>query len=225
MEALRKSLSGSHNAYQFQTARQYMPSGFELSLRMLMSAEYTSKERTVGTVAAVSRDQQHNFSKLECESIRLLEGLGVEGDAHCGKTVKHRSRVRQDPTQPNLRQVHLIHAELLEELTRNGFDVAPATLGENILTQGLDILALPTGTVLRIGAGAAVQITGLRNPCAQLDKYQAGLTRAVLDRTENGEIIRKAGVMGIVVQEGVVEKGDLITVELPEEPHQALEPV
>ncbi len=176
-------------------------------------------------VVAVSRDDQHNFSKIERDSITLLEGLGVEGDAHCGTTVKHRSRVKEDPTQPNLRQVHILQSELLKELREKGFDVRPASLGENILIEGIDILALPRDTVLKIGVSTAVQITGLRNPCLQLDNYQSGLTSAVIDRTETGEIIRKAGIMGIVLQGGVVNKGDSIEVELPAEPHQALERV
>jgi MOSC domain-containing protein YiiM len=179
----------------------------------------------VAIVVAVSRDDQHNFSKVECDSITLLKGLGVEGDAHCGTTVKHRSRVKKDPTQPNLRQVHILQSELLKELQEKGFDVRPASLGENILIEGIDVLALPRDTALKIGESTVVQITGLRNPCLQLDNYQSGLTSAVLDRTETGEIIRKAGIMGIVLQGGVVKKGDSIEVELPAEPYQVLERV
>src|SRR5690242_17027032 len=137
-------------------------------------------------VVAVSRSKSHSFSKSTEMRIRLLKGLGVEGDAHMGETVKHRSRVRVDPTQPNLRQVHLVHAELHDELKAAGFKVHPGDIGENITTSGLDLLGLPTGAVLRIGQTAVIRITGLRNPCKQLDGFQDGLTAAVLDRDAAG---------------------------------------
>jgi MOSC domain-containing protein YiiM len=178
-----------------------------------------------GTVTAVSRSRAHSFSKPTEMSIRLLAGLGVEGDAHMGETVKHRSRVRVDPTQPNLRQVHLVHAELHDELRAGGFDVHPGDIGENITTRGIDLLGLPTGTVLRIGATATLRITGLRNPCTQLDGFQQGLTASVLDRDAEGRIVRKAGVMSVVIAGGDVVPGDSIRVELPEEPHLPLVPV
>lgn len=178
-----------------------------------------------GRVVAVARSGGHTFSKPICEKITLIEGLGVEGDAHAGKTVKHRSRVRVDPTQPNLRQVHLIHSELHDELRSRGFDVGPGAMGENITTDGIDLLALPRGSRLHIGAGAVVDITGLRNPCKQLNDYQDGLTQAVLDRSPDGNLIRKAGVMGIVISGGEVGVGDVISVALPPEPHEALERV
>jgi MOSC domain-containing protein YiiM len=177
-----------------------------------------------GRVTAVSLSPTHSFSKANQPVIRLIEGLGVEGDAHQGPTVKHRSRVKADPTQPNLRQVHLIHAELLDELRDRGFDVAPGQLGENITTRGLDLLALPTGTRLHLGS-ALIEITGLRNPCAQLDGFAPGLTAAVLDRDAEGNLIRKAGVMAIVLVDGEVRPGDPIRVELPSGPHVALKPV
>ncbi|MGE5596366.1 MAG: MOSC domain-containing protein, partial [Hyphomicrobiales bacterium] len=150
-------------------------------------------------VTAVSVSATHTFTKAAAQSIRLVEGLGVEGDAHAGATVRHRSRVQRDPAQPNLRQVHLIHAELHDELRERGFEVGPGAMGENITTRGLDLLALPAGTRLRIGDSAVVQVTGLRNPCAQLDGLQPGLMAAVLDRDAHGNLVRKAGVMGIVV--------------------------
>jgi MOSC domain-containing protein YiiM len=178
-----------------------------------------------GTVTAVSRSRTHSFSKAPEMSIRLLAGLGVEGDAHMGETVKHRSRVRVDPTQPNLRQVHLIHAELFDELNEKGFTVHPGDVGENITTRGIDLLGLPTGSILRIGDSAAVRITGLRNPCSQLDGFQRGLTAAVLDRDAAGNLVRKAGVMGVVLEGGDVRPGDPIRVELPAEPHRPLERV
>ena len=177
------------------------------------------------TVTHVAADGRHRFSKPTCEVIRLIEGEGVEGDAHRGVTVKHRSRVRADPTQPNLRQVHLIHGELHDELVAGGFDVAPGVMGENVTTRGLDLLSLPRGTVLRIGAEAEVEVTGLRNPCSQIEKFQTGLLKAVLDRGEDGSLILKAGVMGIVLAGGEIRPGDAITVTLPPEPHVKLERV
>jgi MOSC domain-containing protein YiiM len=163
--------------------------------------------------------------KPDQPSIRLLAGLGVEGDAHMGVTVKHRSRVARDPSQPNLRQVHLIHAELHDELRANGFTVKAGEMGENITTRGIDLLRLPVGARLHLGAEAVVVITGLRNPCAQLDRLQPGLLEAVLDRDMQGNLVRKAGIMGVVVTDGEVRPADSIRVELPPEPHQTLEPV
>jgi MOSC domain-containing protein YiiM len=179
----------------------------------------------MGSIVAVSSRIGHHFSKTPCLSIRLLTGLGVAGDAHMGETVKHRSRVRKDPTQPNLRQVHLIHAELFCELRAKGFAIAPGDLGENVTTAGIDLLALPTGTRLQIGASAVVEITGLRNPCVQLDRFQDGLMAATLDRAADGSLIRKAGVMSIVIADGDVRPGDTIGVEMPAEPHRRLQPV
>ncbi|MDF1793732.1 MAG: MOSC domain-containing protein [Thalassobaculaceae bacterium] len=177
------------------------------------------------TVTHVAADGRHGFSKPTREVIRLIAGEGVEGDAHRGVTVKHRSRVRADPTQPNLRQVHLIHGELHDELAAQGFDVAPGVMGENVTTRGIDLLALPRGTLLRFGAEAVVEVTGLRNPCRQLDDFQAGLLRAVLDRAEDGSLIRKAGIMGIVLSGGMIRPGDSIAVTLPPEPHERLDRV
>jgi len=166
------------------------------------------------------------MSKPTRGSIRLIEGQGVEGDVHAGATVKHRSRVRRDATQPNLRQVHLIHSELHDELHAAGFaPIEPGQMGENVTTRGIDLLALPTGTRLRLGADAVVEVTGLRNPCTQLDGIQDGLMQATLDRDGGGRLIRKAGVMGVVLAAGEVRPGDEIAVELPAEPHRPLEPV
>ncbi|MEH6401923.1 MAG: MOSC domain-containing protein [Sneathiella sp.] len=178
-----------------------------------------------GTVVAVSTSRSHTFKKQVVENITLREGHGVIGDAHMGETVKHRSRVAVDPTQLNLRQVHLIHEELLVELRLQGFEVGPGALGENILTQNIDLLSLPKDTILRIGGSAVVQITGLRNPCKQLDNYQLGLTKAVLARDEKGNLIRKAGIMGVVLSDGEVSPLDTIQIEFPLAPHQKLEPV
>lgn len=178
-----------------------------------------------GQVVAVSRNPVYGFTKPLVDAIRLIEGLGVEGDVHAGVTVKHRSRVRLDPTRPNLRQVHLIHLELIEALRGSGFNVAPGVMGENVTTSGIDLLGLSTGTILRLGERARIEITGLRNPCAQLDAYQVGLTRAVLDRDTEGRLIRKAGVMAVVRDEGVVRAGDPIHIIPPSCPHRPLEPV
>lgn len=164
------------------------------------------------------------MSKPERVSITLIRGIGVEGDAHAGTTVKHRSRVRQDPTQPNLRQVHLMQMELIEELNARGFELAPGLMGENITTQGIDLLALPRGTRLIIGR-AVIEVTGLRNPCAQLDGLRPGLMAAVLSRASDGVLIRNAGIMGIVLQGGTVEPGDPIDVDQPEPPFEVLERV
>jgi MOSC domain-containing protein YiiM len=175
-----------------------------------------------GVVTAVSLSAQHHFSKPGQLSIRLLVGLGVEGDAHLGVTVKHRSRVAKDPNQPNLRQVHLIHEELFDELKAAGFQVTAGSIGENITTRGLDLLALPRQARLHIGPSAIVEVTGLRNPCRQLNTYQPGLMAAVLDRDADGNLVRKAGVMGIVLAGGEVAAGDPIRVEMPAGPHQRL---
>jgi MOSC domain-containing protein YiiM len=179
----------------------------------------------MGHVAAVHRSAAHSFAKNPVAVISLLAGLGVEGDAHLGVTVQHRSRVARDPTQPNLRQVHLVHGELHDELAAAGFAVAPGQMGENITTRGVDLLALPTGTRLHLGADAMVELTGLRNPCAQLDGLHDGLQHAVLGRDRNGELVRKAGVMAVVMRAGDVRAGDEIRVVLPPRPHEALRPV
>jgi MOSC domain-containing protein YiiM len=176
------------------------------------------------TVVAVSRSPSHSFSKANELGILLVAGRGVDGDAHAGETVKHRSRVARDPNQPNLRQVHLIHNELFEELGAKGYAVAAGQLGENVTTRELDLLGLPVGTRLRLG-DAVVEVTGLRNPCTQLDRFAPGLMQAVLGRDAHGLLVRKAGIMAIVIASGMVCSGDRIGVELPARPHLALEPV
>ncbi len=178
-----------------------------------------------GTVIAVSRSGAHTFSKQVEPSIRLVAGQGVEGDAHAGATVKHRSRVAQNPHQPNLRQVHLIHAELHEELRSAGFAIAPGSLGENITTRGIDLLGLPTGARLHLGEEAIVEVKGLRSPCAQIEHFQAGLLAAVVARDANGRAAMKTGVMGIVVAGGSISPGDTIRAELPPGPHAPLEKI
>jgi MOSC domain-containing protein YiiM len=180
---------------------------------------------TTGVITAVSRSEEYTFTKPNADSITLLAGLGVEGDVHQGVTVKHRSRVARDPSEPNLRQVHLIHSELHDELRAAGFTVEPGQMGENVTTRGIDLLALPTGTRLHLGNEAVVEVTGLRNPCLQLDHFQHGLMKAVLGRDEAGNLVRKSGIMSVVLIGGVVRPGDPIRVELPAEPRQSLEPV
>jgi MOSC domain-containing protein YiiM len=175
-----------------------------------------------GIVTAVSRSAAHSLSKRTRASIRLLSGLGVEGDAHLGETVQHRSRVARDPTQPNLRQVHLIHAELHDELRAAGLAVSAGQMGENVTTRGVDLLGLATGTRLLLGDTAVVEVTGLRNPCVQLDRFRPGLMAAVLGRDEHGNLVRKAGIMGIVLAGGEVRPGDPIRVEPSPPPHRAL---
>lgn len=193
-------------------------------------------------VAAVSRDETHQFSKVPVESITLVSGLGVVGDAHAGTLVQHRSRVRRDPNQPNLRQVHLIHAELFEEARELGHELAPGDLGENVLTAGLDLLSLPTGTLLGLGDEAVVRLTGLRNPCVQINDFRPGLLKVVLSRgdgiptdepapsTASPDIaripyIRKAGVMAVVETGGEVRPGEAITVTVPDGTPIPLAPV
>lgn len=178
-----------------------------------------------GRVVAVARDRSHRFSKQVTSGIEVIAGLGVSGDAHEGVTVKHRSRVAVDPTQPNLRQVHLIHAELFDELEAKGFKVGPADLGENIITEGVDLLGLPKGALLSIGAEVLLEATGLRNPCAQIESFRPGLLAAVLDRGPTNELIRKAGIMTIVRTGGLISPGDPIRIELPSLPHLPLERV
>ena len=180
---------------------------------------------TGGTVTAVSRSATHTFTKPTQDAIRLVAGLGVENAAHAGTTVKHQSRVARDPTQPNLRQVHLIHGELIDELNAAGFDVGPGAMGENVTTRGVDLLGLPTGARLRLGNAAVVEVTGLRNPCWQLDALRQGLMKATLDRDADGNLVRKAGVMAIVLTGGEVRPGDAVAVELPAGEHRALEVV
>ena len=179
----------------------------------------------MGTVETVSLSATHSVSKQVTPFIRLLAGLGVEGDAHAGTTVQHRSRVAQDPTQPNLRQLHLIAGELLDELRARGFRVRAGSMGENLTTRGLDLLALPRGTRLHLGESAVAEVTGLRNPCAQLDTLQPGLMAAVLGRDEHGELIRRAGVMAVIVTGGKLRPGDPVRAEWPPPPHLQLERV
>lgn len=178
-----------------------------------------------GVITAVSRSSDHTFSKQMQDRIVLLPGLGVEEATHMGKTVQHRSRVRKDPTQPNLRQVHLMHAEFHDELNDSGFHVSPGDLGENITTRGVDLLGLPTGTRLHLGDSAIVEVTGLRNPCEQLNNFQAGLMNACVYKDADGTIIRKAGIMSIVLVGGEIRAGDSIRVELPAGPHSPLQVV
>jgi len=176
-------------------------------------------------VVAVSKDGEHRFSKPLVDAVTLVAGWGIEGDAHAGTTVQHRSRVARDPSQPNLRQVHLLHAELFDEVAEAGFSVEPGQMGENVTTSGIDLLGLPEGAVLHLGDGASVQVTGLRNPCQQINGFEPGLLRAVLGRAEDGTVERKGGVMSVVLTGGTVRPGDRIRVELPAGERRPLQPV
>jgi MOSC domain-containing protein YiiM len=178
-----------------------------------------------GVVEAVSRSGTHGIGKDVDERIRLIENLGVEGDVHAGRTVRHLSRMKRQPATPNLRQVHLIAGELHDELRAAGYDVAPGRMGENVTTRDLDLLSLPAGTRLALGAEAVVEVTGLRNPCRQLERIGTGLMAAVLDRDDAGGLVRRAGIMAVVVRGGDVRPGDGIRVELPSPPHRRLEAV
>lgn len=176
-------------------------------------------------VVAVSIDGAHRFSKVPAESIRLRAGHGAEGDAHAGATVQHRYLAERGPEAPNLRQVHLLHEEFLEDVRAAGFDVPPGGLGENILTSGLDLLGLPTDTVLRIGPDAVVRVTGLRSPCRQIDDYRPGLMALCFGVDAAGNGTRLVGVMGVVEKGGVVRAGDAVDVVVPAGPHRPLEVV
>jgi hypothetical protein len=178
-----------------------------------------------GFVEAVCQRSGHHFSKLPVMWITLVAGLGVAGDGHAGRTVQHRSRVARDPNQPNLRQVHLLHSELFHELEAKGFVIGPGQIGENILTRGIDLLALPADSILRLGDTARVRVTGLRNPCVQLDRFKPGLMAATLERDAAGGLIRKAGIMAVVLDSGDVRPGDPIEVIVPPQPHRRLLPV
>lgn len=179
----------------------------------------------MGTVLALARDDSHNFTKATVASLCFVAGLGVEGDAHAGVTVKHRSRVARDPGQPNLRQVHLIHAELFDELAGKGYAVAPGQLGENVTTKGIDLLGLSAGTRLRLGQDVTLEVTGLRNPCHQINRVAPGLMDAVLDRGPDGSLIRKCGVMAIVITGGLVSTGDTVSLDRMPDQHVPLDVV
>ena len=175
-------------------------------------------------VIGLARSGVHGFSKTPCDTLRLVAGVGIEGDAHAGETVQHLSRVRRDPTEPNLRQVHLIHAELLDELSAKGFQLTSGDLGENILTRGIDLLDLPRGTRLILGS-AVLRVTGLRNPCKQIEGFRSGLLQHMIEQRADGSIARKCGVMAIVERGGTIATGDTIRCELTARPHHRLEPV
>jgi MOSC domain-containing protein YiiM len=179
-------------------------------------------EQQTGSVVAVSRDDKHRFSKPVVSSITLLTGYGIEGDTHAGATTQHRYLIRTDPTRANLTQVHLVASELFTELAADGFDVSPGQLGENIATSGVDLLALPVGTRLHLGSDAVVEVTGMREPCSMIDKFQAGLKSVLKTKDATGQVTRRAGIMGIVVADGTVAPGDALTVALPAGPHRPL---
>lgn len=192
---------------------------------MMNDVESAGALKEAGKVIAVARDEGHNFSKHVVPEIEIIASAGVDGDAHQGVTVKHRSRVKADPTQPNLRQVHLIHSELFDEVAKNGFAIKPADLGENITTKGIDLLGLPRGALLKVGADVLLEVTGLRNPCAQIENFRKGLLSSVIDTGPDGKLIRKSGIMTIVLRGGRVRQGDNIDVDLPDPPFLPLERV
>jgi MOSC domain-containing protein YiiM len=177
---------------------------------------------STGRVIAVCAARGHNFSKPPLLSIRLVPGLGVEGDGHYGATVQHPYLARKDPTAPNLRQVHLIHEELFTEVAAKGFDIKPGDLGENITTTGIDLLGLSPGTIMYVGDDAIIEITGLRNPCVQIDRFREGLLKAMLDKTADGQLVRKSGIMSVVKTGGDVRPGDTIRIVPPDGPHRPL---
>lgn len=178
-----------------------------------------------GIVAAVCRSPGHTLTKPITDSIRLVAGFGIDGDAHAGATVKHLSRLLKFGNSPNLRQVHLMHSELFDELRAAGFAVWAGLMGENITTRAVDLLRLPTGARLHLGSTAVVEVTGLRNPCRQLNKIAPGLMKATLATDDAGNLVRKAGIMGIVAADGEVREGDPIEIELPPGPYRPLQPV
>jgi len=163
---------------------------------------------------SVNSDDAYRFSKIARQSVRLVEGHGIEGDAHAGRFVKHRYQAKKEPLTPNRRQVHLIQSELFEEMRGFGFIIEPGDLGENVTTVGIDLLALPLGAQLHLGESAVVELTGLRMPCGLIDKFQTGLKRSMIVRTPRGVTFR-AGVLGIVTSSGDVRPGDLVRAELP----------
>lgn len=178
-----------------------------------------------GFVVGVSRDSEHRFSKAAVDSIRVIEGFGVEGDAHAGKTIQHLHPMRLDPTRPNLRQVHLIQFELYDELRDLGYDVSPGQLGENVTTRGVDLLALPQRTRLQVGPDAVLEVTGLRSPCHQINDFRPSLLKQVIHTEEDGTVVRRTGVMSIVLTGGPIRPDDTITVVLPDGDHTPLEVV
>jgi MOSC domain-containing protein YiiM len=178
-----------------------------------------------GKVVALARSAGHSFSKQVVDEVRLIAGQGVEDDAHLGEKVQHLSRVRVDPDQPNLRQVHLIGEELLDELALEGFALSPGQLGENVTTRGIDLLALPQRSVLKIGDSVELEVTGLRNPCAQIEAFRPGLLARVVSKDSGGNLIRRAGIMAVVRSGGQARAGDEIKVVLPAGAHLPLERV
>lgn len=179
-----------------------------------------------GQVAAVSRNEVYSFSKPNRDSITLLEGLGVEGDVHAGETIRHQFRMTYEPDLPNLRQVHLMHEELFDELAFKGFEVSAGRLGENVTTRGVDLLGLPTGSLLHLGEHAVIEVTGLRNPCSKINDFRKGLLGEVFTiDPASGEFTFKSGVMAVVHRGGTVRPEDPVRVELPPLPHHPLERV
>jgi hypothetical protein len=173
-----------------------------------------------GYVHSVSASPRHGFSKLVRESITLIKGHGVDGDAHAGAFVKHRYLARWRPRMANERQVHLINQALFEELFSEGFNVQPGNLGENVTTRGIDLLRLPLGTMLALGPTAAVELRGLRTPCVLVDRFRKGLLKALVRKGEQPRF--RAGVMGVVREGGILFPGNPVKVTISPAPWQAL---
>ena len=159
----------------------------------------------MAAVVGLSIDDGHHFSKRAVERVTMVAGVGIEGDVHAGPLVQHRSRVRVDPNQPNLRQVHLIDDAVFAVAASAGFEIDHGDLGENVTVSGLDVHGLAVGTMLRLGESAFVAVTGLRNPCGQINGLRPGLLD-VLRRADGGDIVRRAGIMGVVVRGGEVAR-------------------
>ena len=166
-------------------------------------------------VVAVNSKDTPGVGKIPRDAVTLIANHGIEGDYHAGPDVRHRSRAAKDPQQPNRRQVHLMHSELFDDLAPLGIKVTPGAMGENITTRGLALLDLAPGTKLRLGDTAVIEITGCRNPCNQLDAVDERLLAQVALKAGDGSIIRKAGIMAVVLAGGVVRPGDAISVEAP----------
>lgn len=177
-----------------------------------------------GIVLAVSADRGHRFRKMPQRDILLVEGHGVEGDAHAGPFVRHRYLARRQPRLPNLRQVHLIPSALFGTLRRCGYEIGAGGLGENVTTAGLNLEEMPLGTRILLGQTASVELIGLRTPCVLIDRFRSGLKQHLLAFAKTGPAFR-CGVMGVVRTGGRVAAGDVARVVLPSPPVRALPPI
>jgi len=184
---------------------------------LVRSPETSSGLALDGRVVGLARDGRNGFSKSAMDTICLIQGQGVEGDAHSGPFVRHRYLARRQPRLPNLRQVHLIPSELFEALRNAGYDLHPGDLGDNIATAGLDLETLPMGALLDLGSEACIELTGLRTPCVLIDRFRTGLKRQMVCSEPVAPRFR-CGVMSIVRTGGRLAVGDPIRVRLPPKP-------